>query len=116
MGGQRGLEVSVDVHVFSRVFPHSRCSALSAVCMRAGVFAEVFAGVFAEVALCLRRVVVTEPSTGLTRQWEQSQREGCRCPPARDLAASPSSRAARVQTLASPPRSPAPGRTCRYTL
>ena len=71
MGGQRGLEVSVDVHVFSRVFPRSRSSALSAVCMRAGVFAEVFAlvclrrlrcvcggvcaGVFAEVALCLWR-------------------------------------------------------------
>ena len=50
MGGQRGLEVSVDVHVFSRVFPHSRCSALSAVCMRAGVFAEVFA------LVCLRRL------------------------------------------------------------
>ena len=47
--GQRGLEVSVDVHVFSRVFPRSRCSALSAVCMRAGVFAEVLAEVFAEV-------------------------------------------------------------------
>ena len=59
MGGQRGLEVSVDVHVFSRVFPHSRCSALS-VTFR-GVYARwcvcggVCAGVFAKVALCLRR-------------------------------------------------------------
>ena len=49
MGGQRGLEDPVDVHVFSRVFPRSRSSALSAVCVRAGVFAEVFA------LLCLRR-------------------------------------------------------------
>ena len=38
MGGQRGLEDSADVHVFSRVFPRSRSSALSAVCVRAGVF------------------------------------------------------------------------------
>ena len=46
VGGQRGLEDSADVHVF----PRSRCSALSAVCMRAGVFAEVFA------LVCLRRL------------------------------------------------------------
>ena len=52
MGGQRGLEDSVDVHVFSRAFPRSRCSALSAVCMRAGVFAEVFA------LVCLRRCLL----------------------------------------------------------
>ena len=57
MGGQRGLEDSADVHVFSRVFPRSRCSALSAVCMRAGVFAEVFALVCLHGCLrrCLRR-------------------------------------------------------------
>ena len=84
VGGQRGLEVSVDVHVF----PRSQCSALSAACMRAGMFAValvclrrlrcvcggVCAGVFAEVFADLDPQVVEQ----LCRHAHRSTSKTCR--------------------------------------